>query len=219
MSGRSALQRRSGGTRNSLLVEGSDDEHVFYSLLQHYDIPDQFKIVVADGIEQLKDGFAAALVSSEIKLLGVVVDADSDLEARWHSLRNILIAEGYTTTPTTPYPNGTIVKQPGKMAVGIWLMPDNVVPGMIEDFIKFLVPENDVLWPLAEGIVQKVIETDCKFRPSYRSKAFLHTWLAWQEEPGRPMGQAITKKYLNANASYAQMFIAWIRELFELEIP
>ena len=88
---------------------------------------------------------------------------------------------------------------------------------MIEDFIKFLVPKDDVLWPLAEEIVQRVIETDQKFRPSYKSKAYLHTWLAWQEEPGGPMGQAITKRYLNADEIHARQLIAWIRRLFELE--
>ncbi len=31
------------------------------------------------------------------------------------------------------------------------------------------------------------------------------------------MGQAITKRYLNADESHAQKLIAWIRRLFELE--
>ncbi len=211
------LVARRGGSRNFLLVEGRDDKHVFYNLLKHYNVPDEFEIVDTDGIEQLKDAFAASLVSSELKLLGVVVDADSELNARWLSLRNMMINAGYNSIPMIPDANGTIVKQQGKMTVGIWLMPDNILPGMIEDFIKFLVPEDDVLWPLSEEIVQKVIEIDCKFRPSYRSKAYLHTWLAWQEEPGGPMGQAITKRYLNADESHAQQLIAWIRQLFELE--
>lgn len=215
MSGKLVAQR--GGPQNVLLVEGRDDKHVFYSLLQHYGIPDQFEIRDADGIEQLKDAFTAGLVSSELKLLGVVVDADSDLTARWLSLRNTMVNAGYKAVPMIPDTNGTIVKQQGKITIGIWLMPDNILPGMIEDFIKFLVPEDDVLWPIAEDVVQRVIETDRKFRPSYKSKAYLHTWLAWQEEPGGPMRRAITKRYLNADASHAQQLIAWIRQLFELE--
>lgn len=77
-------------------------------------------------------------------------------------------------------------------------------------------PEDDTLWPLAEDVVRKVIATDRKFRLSYTSKALLHIWLAWQEEPGGPMGQAITKRYLNANAPYAQELMSWIRQLFEI---
>ena len=48
-------------------------------------------------------------------------------------------------------------------------------------------------------------------------KAHVHTWLAWQKEPGKPMGQAITKRYLDANAPHAQQLIVWIRKLFGLE--
>ena len=214
---RGKLIVRRGGPRNFLLVEGKDDKHVFYNLLKLYNIPEQFDIEDADGIEELKDTFVASLVSSELQRLGVVVDADSDLQVRWYSLRNMMINAGYNSVPMIPDVNGTIVKQQGKITVGIWLMPDNTLPGMIEDFIKFLVPEDDMLWPLAEDIVQKVIETDCKFRPSYKSKAHLHTWLAWQEEPGGPMGQAITKRYLNADEAHARQLITWIRQLFELE--
>lgn len=94
-----------------LLVEGRDDKHVFYSLLKHYGVPDQFEIRDADGIEQLKDAFAAGLVSSELELLGVVVDADSDLTARWLSLRNTMINTGYKAVPMMPDTNGTIIKQ------------------------------------------------------------------------------------------------------------
>jgi len=55
-----------------------------------------------------------------------------------------------------------------------------------------------------------------RFRESYQAKAHLHTWLAWQEEPGTPMGLAITKRYLDAEAPYALLLLNWIRELFEL---
>ncbi len=176
MSGKLVAKR--GGSQNILFVEGRDDKHVFYSLLKHYDVPEQFEVEATDGIELLKDTFAANLVSSKLKRLGVVVDADSDLQARWNSLRNMMINAGYNSVPVTPDINGTVVKQQGKITVGIWLMPDNTLPGMIEDFIKFLVPVDDVLWPVAEDVVQRVIATDQKFRPSYTSKAHLHTWLA-----------------------------------------
>ncbi len=38
-----------------------------------------------------------------------------------------------------------------------------------------------------------------------------------QEEPGKPMGQAITKRYLKAEALHAQQLMAWIHQLFNLE--
>ena len=104
-------------------------------------------------------------------------------------------------------------------AVGIWLMPDNKISGMLEDFASLLRPSEDVLWPVAVGVVQQVksIETNLRFQDVYESKARIHTWLAWQKEPGKPVGQAITKGYLKADAALAQQFIDWVRKLFDLE--
>lgn len=48
-------------------------------------------------------------------------------------------------------------------------------------------------------------------------EAQLHTWLAWQEQPGTPLGLAITNRYFDANAPHAQQLIAWVRRLFSLE--
>jgi len=96
-------------------------------------------------------------------------------------------------------------------------MPDNTIPGMLEDFMSLLIPAGDILWPMAQGIVQQVTITDRRFPQTQGMKANIHTWLAWQEEPGKPMGQAITKRYLDAAAPDAQQLIRWIRKLFDLE--
>ncbi len=208
---------RESKQKNLLLVEGKDDEHVFYNLLTHYNVPKTFKIKNTDGIDRLIETLEVGIDGSELRCIGVVVDAATVLEKRWQALKTVLLKTGYPSLPALPDPHGTITQAEERPTIGIWLMPDNVVPRMIEDFIKFLVPQDDVLWSIAEEVVQKVTKTDCKFRPSYTSKACLHTWLAWQEEPGSPMGQAITKRYLDANALHAQKLIAWIRQLFELE--
>ncbi|MGH9822270.1 MAG: DUF3226 domain-containing protein [Blastocatellia bacterium] len=47
-------------------------------------------------------------------------------------------------------------------------------------------------------------------------KAHIHTWLAWQEKPGLPLGLAITFRYLNPDAPSAQQLVAWVRRLFLL---
>ncbi|SRR5260370_10975775 len=164
--------------QNYLLVEGSDDKHVFYHLLDYHHIRQLFKdkgesfeIIDHEGIDNLLS----------VKTLG------------------------------------TILKEEESPIVGIWLMPDNKIAGMIEHFISLLRPENDVLWPIAENIVQKVVDTDCRFPSTQMAKAYIHTWLAWQKEPGKPMGQAITARYLDADASHALKLITCIRGLFDLE--
>jgi len=213
-----------------LLVEGKNDQHVIWSLLEHYNVPALFEVKSIDGISKLsgvfQDKVIRLLEAFEVELttivegqLGMIVDADTDLSARWQSLSDILTSFGYNSVPKNPIPGGTIIEQDEKPIVGIWIMPDNKIPGMLEDFVSFLRPRNDLLWPMVEEAVQKVktIEETRRFHNAYESKALIHTWLAWQKEPGKPMGQAITARYLDANAPHAQQLIAWIRKLFALE--
>jgi hypothetical protein len=42
----------------------------------------------------------------------------------------------------------------------------------------------------------------------------MHTWLAWQEVPGRPYGHAIAKKYLRPKVKPVDALIAWWTKLF-----
>ncbi len=100
--------------------------------------------------------------------------------------------------------------------VGVWIMPNNNTNGMLEDFISFLVPENDQLMPIAESTLMEIEKCKLnKYSDIHKSKAKIHTWLAWQEEPGKPMGQSITKKYLTIENECCELFIEWIRKLFE----
>ncbi len=128
-----------------------------------------------------------------------------------------MIRSGYNTVPVAPNLNGTIIKEEELPVVGIWLMPDNTIPGMLENFVSFLIRPDDSLWPMAEEVLQKVIEKDRRFRETYQMKAQLHTWLAWQKQPGTPLGLAITNRYLDADAPHAQKLMDWIRQLFGLE--
>jgi len=202
---------------NYLLVEGPDDAQIFVHLLRHYHLTSYIAIEAKNGIEKLLDDIDVELDRSGLKRLGIVVDADTDIDARWQSLRNRFIQTGYSSIPLVPLAEGTIISQQGRPKVGIWLMPTNTLSGMLEDFISFLIPSNDVLWPLATNIVQQVVQTECRFPIVQVQKTNVHTWLAWQQEPGKPMGQAITKKYLDANAPHAQQIVKWLRQLFELE--
>jgi len=222
--------RKEESQNDLLLVEGKNDQHVILSLLVHYHIPDLFKIRPLDGISNLNetlemrkgrliDSFEVQLTTIVEGKLGIIVDADTDLSARWASLNHILKSSGYNSVPENPGPAGTIIRQEKKPVIGIWLMPDNTIPGMLEDFVGFLRPQNDLLWPMVDEAVLKVktLEEERRFRDVHESKARIHTWLAWQKEPGKPMGQAITARYLDADAPHALKLITWIRDLFDLE--
>ena len=94
-------------------------------------------------------------------------------------------------------------------------MPNNQDPGMIEDFIRFLVPEGDERLALAKETIDALEARSLQqYIPNHRAKALIHTWLAWQNNPGTPLGQAITKRYLTTDTDLCQQFATWLNRLF-----
>jgi len=198
-----------------VLVEGKDDKHVFHQLLAYHQVA-PLEIKDKDGIDNLLDTLDVELEASRLERLGVVVDADADLASRWQALRNILIRSGYSNVPDDPDPDGTIIQQEGRPTVGIWIMPDNKLAGILEGFVLSLIHSNDTLIHHAENCLQQIPERERRFPLERWDKAHIHTWLAWQEEPGKPLGQAIVARYLDAGAPEALRFVNWVRRLFDI---
>jgi len=45
-------------------------------------------------------------------------------------------------------------------------------------------------------------------------KAEIHTWLAWQVQPDKALGTAITARYLDPDVPEVTIFMGWLRRLF-----
>jgi len=71
-----------GKINKQLLVEGKDDLHVLKALCQKFDIPENFEIIDCNGIEKLFAQIPIRLKQSGFESLGIVIDADSDLNSR-----------------------------------------------------------------------------------------------------------------------------------------
>ncbi|MFC5420404.1 DUF3226 domain-containing protein [Bosea eneae] len=84
----------------------------------------------------------------------------------------------------------------------------------LEDFVTYLVPAGDVLFPRVRETIDGLTEAERRFPPAHRTKAEIHTWLAWQAEPGTPMGLSIAKRYLNPEAAQVSTFLSWLERLF-----
>ncbi|MCB0194818.1 MAG: hypothetical protein KDJ65_22905 [Anaerolineae bacterium] len=209
---------------NILLVEGRDDLHVVAQLLKHHlgleKVEDVILIENKESLSKLLTSLRNDLQRSDLERVGIIVDADDDLAARWMSLRDRLnsLDDIAMQAPDTPQPEGTILEAERldrMVKVGIWLMPDNTLPGDLEKFVSFLIPTNDTLWTRAQTVISEIPQPDRRFGIN-QSKAEIHTWLAWQKEPGRPLGLAIRARYLDPDAPKAQHFVTWLRQLFEL---
>ena len=204
--------------RKILMVEGTDDEHVLKHICGAHKISHLDEVKSHGGAVRLLNAIPVQLTLSreEGDVVGIVIDADDSPSARWQSLRDIFTQAGYPNVPRRPDPNGTILESPTGAALpraGVWIMPDNRTPGILEDFLRFLVPDRQsALFAHAERSVATVPER--LFTENDAPKAVIHTWLAWQKEPGNPYGTAIAAKFMDSQLPEAQSLANWIQRLF-----
>lgn len=200
-------------SNRKLLVEGIDDQHVIWGLLKAREFPETFVVEAKNGVENLLQILPVQVKGSGIQAVGAVIDADINIQGRWDSIKDILINLGYTP-PANLTGAGIILEARDMPRVGVWIMPDNSLSGMLEDFVGYLVPKGDQLWTHAAQVLASIPNGLAGFSAQHMSKAHIHTWLAWQEDPGTPMGLAITKKYLDPSSPKTEPFLNWLRNLF-----
>jgi hypothetical protein len=208
---------------NLLIVEGHDDLHSVVGLMQHHlhwpDGKANAPVLIELGLsatEILNEKYLSTQIKrAGLRRLGVMFDADTNPTGRYESLRNLLLPQ-FPSLPTNLSADGICVEH-GGMRFGVWLMPDNVSQGYLEDFLKDLVPSDaKAVWDYASNAVVEAKKLGAACKDVHDPKARLYTWLAWQDEPGQSPGLALKKKILSANESSAEPFIKWFCSLYEL---
>ena len=195
---------------HALIVEGSDDFHVTKHIwLRHANADLSKCISVKEGINNLLPAIEGEIKSPGRQALGIIVDADDDLDKQWCKLKDKLDTEGIQI-PGSPGPDGTIVE--GIPRVGIWVMPDNVSAGELEDFISVMIPDDDPVWPLSSDYIDSIPPDHRKFSNKKEKRAKVHAWLAARKNP-IPMGLAIKECDLEINGALCQRFIRWLDNL------
>jgi hypothetical protein len=164
-----------------LLVEGRDDKHSVIHLMMRHNM-DWDSVVEApyvsdcEGVEPLLE--LVPISAKSYPRLGVIIDANNEMQARWNSVKNRLDSVG-VILPTSPDPNGTIVNGFYQdWRVGVWLMPDNDSHGKLEHFLKKLVPSTDQTWGYTQEVIEHAKEIGAKFPDKKSLKARIHTWLS-----------------------------------------
>ena len=201
-----------------LLVEGPDDKHVVIHLSERSGLTQNFVIVEKEGINSLLDSIEVEVDIPGRTVLGIVLDANDNPNARWQALTgrlNRLRQEDHfdlPELPSRPEPSGTIIE--GRLRVGVWLMPDNRSTGELEDFVGSMIPSGDPVWPLSEAYIEGIPPAERKFAPGKIQRAKVHAWLATREEPRR-MGLAIKARDLVTDAANTAAFVGWLRTLFQ----
>jgi hypothetical protein len=221
----------SSAAGNLLLVEGADDMHFLNQILRlhgyrrsslaiggHFVIEKEgfaeeeaVRIHPCGGFDNIPRAFKGLFQPDSLDCLAIVADRDLHTDDRWQVLVRLLQSHGFTGLPLALPATGLVHTQPRMPAVGVWLMPDNASEGMIETFAASLVPENDAAWIHAREAVTGLPDTVRRFSVNRHSdKAMLHTWLAWQEEPGCRTGVAVSGNLLRSDRPAALQFVAWV---------
>lgn len=212
-----------GRTReNILLVEGKEDLLVIAELLERSGSSWQLgaepiHIEVAGSIgEILRPGFIpATLKSSQLRVCGILVDADTDVAARWQAIRNLLVPT-HPTIPLSLPPEGLIHDESGGLPrVGVWIMPDNLSHGMLESMLLAMRASNSALDTYICEALDMARSHGANWKDVHRPKAELHTWLSWQDPPGCQMHIAVRKGWLQP-ALLNSTFVKWAQTLFHL---
>lgn len=197
-----------------LLVEGNDDKHVIMALCQKFVVTENFEIIDCKGIDKLFAQIPIRLKQSGFETLGIIIDADTGIKSRWSTIQSIFSKQGISIPDEIP--NDGLILKTNSLNIGVWIMPNNNLNGMLEDFISFLIPKEDKLLPVANQTLETIEKEKLnKYIPAHKSKALIHSWLSWQEDPGTPMGLAITKKFLTTQEDICKKLISWLIGTFQ----
>jgi hypothetical protein len=202
-------------TDKVLLVEGVNDCHVVMALCKAHNVPETFGIYeCGSDVGVLKRLNALIISPNPPQVIGVMLDADTSLEGRWQSIKSKLQHYSYTFL-NKPDADGTVVESSSdeEPKLGFWFMPNNQDSGMLEDFCAELAQPESLAFA-RECVEQAQARQVTTFKEVHRSKAVIHTYLAWHDEPGYPLGKAITSQALRPHTDVAVKFTNWLIRLF-----
>ncbi len=210
---------------NLLLVEGVKDFQTISTLMKENGIIwDSDPVRAPVWIEQYnghtnllrKEVISVELKTRGLKALGIITDADESLTQRWQKIREVCLPS-VVDIPETISDAGLIHTTMEGIRFGVWIMPDNQSPGMLETFLAYLLPsEDETLWTYSEEVVMEAKRQGASFIDKHLDKAKIHTWLAWQNPPGKSFREALQKKILDSTHPRSQSFVTWFRSLYTL---
>ena len=150
----------------------------------------------------------------------LIVDANqSGASARFNMLKSVIEKKLNLSLPTsfTLKEDGLVEIISEELKIGIWIMPNNKDNGYLEHFVAGLVPNDNETWAYSNKVVDNILKTDfCEFSNIKEQKARIHTYLALQREPGKPLGLGIAANYFDAFSENANSFVSWFTNTFEL---
>jgi hypothetical protein len=208
-----------------LLVEGNTDKYFIAQLwkkqmrtdaLKHFTVHDcEGKENVILSLADFEHDQHFIWKTKPTTHLGIVIDADENAENTLQSVADALGRGGLSGFPKVLNAQGLICEI-NSVRLGVWIMPNNADAGMAEDLFLTLFPdEQNARQDFAKQTLKQLEANRLNLYDidRQRSKVLAHTLLAWQEEPGVPMGAAVIKNYVKLPPERLP-FVDWLCRLF-----
>ena len=212
-----------------LLVEGRSDLRIIPELVEKRtgrdweangrywaDVREFGGVANLDGPEE-RGRIEAELQDPRLEAWGLVRDADDAVEPAWNQVRGVLSEYFEENLPQKLPPGGFFGTTTLGKSVGVWVMPDCRGGGMIETLLGDMVPAGGTdaeLWKYAATACQTAWKKQAPYKSVHKDKARLHTWLAWQDEPGPQLHEAVRFGKLDVQSEAARGFVEWFEKLF-----
>ncbi|MDX2268612.1 MAG: DUF3226 domain-containing protein [Bryobacter sp.] len=153
---------------------------------------------------------SAALKDNTLNVICVICDAErQSADERWRALKNI-VESAYNDCPAEFPERGLILNQKDRPKLGIWIMPDNIKQGMIEDFYLSAIPDGDPLLRESKEFLN-VLKAKNLFQGQL-SKSLYRVWLAIHAEPPGPAA-AISRGLLKHDLGLLANYFDWLYSL------
>lgn len=220
-------------TDNVLIVEGNADVFFFDALIREWNLPSvevspPASVSRANGkfhaIATL-DVYVKQLLDDSIRRLAIVVDADTPLDDQSRGLAVTLAAidrrmnsHGFSRTSCA---GGGFVYTPRASKktsqVFLWVMPDSITDGSLEDFVRIQVPDSGDQsdWYKRARDTVAALDTPLFNRQAHELKAITSTWLAWQRYPGKGMQSVVGDRLIDLESGLASQLRSWLSAAFK----
>lgn len=179
-----------------LLVEGKDAWHFFSELVKYLGLSD-IEIQDFAGINQLS-GYLKQIVRNPgfktvpVTSMAIIRDAEDCVESAFQSVCGALRNAGL------PAPMNTAKPISGEIRVGIFILPDNENPGMIETLLLHAINDDPAI-PCVDAYLQCLLDK-CGIIPRPRDKARLLAYLASRPDIKPLTGHAARSGYLQLDS-------------------
>jgi tRNA 2-selenouridine synthase SelU len=196
-----------------LAVEGKDECSFFEAILKYEEI-NNIQIIDIGGKDKFKVEFPN-LVNlegfSEVRALGFIRDAESQkAESAFSSICGILKKNGLPV----PKNINTIISEEGRK-IGIFIMPNNIDAGMLEDLCIESIKTNQVFECVEQYIECCSSHLSEKGKAFNRSKAKIQTYLASQKPIVSSLGVAAQNGYWNFKEDCFSEIKQFLHNLFK----